>query len=135
MALVTPTEAIRLTGRSKAAFYKDVQAGRVSKTIKNNKTFFETSELLRAYGELKTENLTASKAEEQKDAARLAQMQHEIELLRALLTEKDAHISSLKDTLRLLEYSRNEQSQVVQDETSDKTKSKRKGLLGWFGGR
>lgn len=134
MALVTPTEAIRLTGRSKAAFYKDVQAGRVSKTIKNNKTFFETSELLRAYGELKTENLTASKFEEQKDAARLAQMQHEIELLRALLTEKDAHISSLKDTLRLLEYSRNEQSQVVQDETAEKTKSKKRGFLGWFGG-
>lgn len=130
MALVTPTEAIRLTGRSKAAFYKDVKAGRVSKTLKDNKTFFDTSELVRVYGELKSTGLVEqSKETAQVDESRLVAMKQEIELLRALITEKDSHISSLKDSLRLLEYSKKDESPSVSNETNQETKKKPKGLL------
>lgn len=130
MALVTPTEAIRLTGRSKAAFYKDVKAGRVSKTMKDGKTFYDTSELVRAYGELKNTGLAQPSAKTaREDDERLAAMRQEIELLRALLAEKDSHISSLKDSLRLLEYSKKDESPSVSRETKQETGLSPLGLL------
>lgn len=121
MALVTPTEALKLVKRSKAALYKDVKTGKVSATKgEDGKTLFDTSELARVYGSLKNPS-EKSAADIQKntveDEQRLGAMQREITLLRELMQEKDAHIATLKDSLRLLEYRQQTESQAVQSET------------------
>jgi protein subunit release factor A len=124
MARVTPTEAIRLSGRSKASFYKDVKSGKVSSTQdETGKTVFETSELARVYGQLKTKKTEFVSATElvetRQDAEKLRSMAQEIAHLRALLDSKESHIKTLQDTMKLLEY---RASQPVQNETAqDKT--------------
>jgi hypothetical protein len=128
MALVTPAEAIRLSGRSRAAFYKDIKNGRLSKCIDvSGKTVFETSELSRVYGQLnnKQSQLVSSSepVETQRDAERFRAMAKEIEHLRALLDSKESHIKTLQDSMRLLEY---KVSQPVHPETP----REKLGLLG-----
>lgn len=54
MAWHTLRDALKMTGRSRSQFYRDMRAGLVSyRTGKDGRREFETSELIRAYGELK----------------------------------------------------------------------------------
>ncbi|EFA5418868.1 entry exclusion protein 1 [Escherichia coli] len=54
MAWHTLRDALKMTGRSRSQFYHDMRAGLVSyRTGKDGRREFETSELIRAYGELK----------------------------------------------------------------------------------
>lgn len=129
MPLVTPTEAIRLSGRSKASFYKDVASGKVSKTVQDGKSFFDTSELVRAYGELKKPEAEKNNIPSESFESAISSKDREIELLRRLLDEKDSHIASLKDAMKLLEY---RQSQNVQSETTSETAPKAGGFKSWF---
>lgn len=53
MALVSITEAARLVRRGRATLYRDIEKGRISKTISpSGETAIDTSELVRAYGNL-----------------------------------------------------------------------------------
>lgn len=53
MAWHTLGEALKLTGKSRSQLYRDMRSGRVSyRTGKNDRREFETSELIRAYGDL-----------------------------------------------------------------------------------
>ena len=54
MAWHTLRDALKMTGRSRSQFYRDMRAGLVSyRTSRDGRREFETSELIRAYGELK----------------------------------------------------------------------------------
>lgn len=56
MAWHTVQDAIKLTRRSRSQLYRDMAAGLVSyRSSKNGRREFETSELIRSYGELHTE--------------------------------------------------------------------------------
>jgi hypothetical protein len=53
MALVTITEAAKLVRRSRGTLYRDIDRGRLSKTVApDGATTIDTSELLRVYGTL-----------------------------------------------------------------------------------
>ncbi|RZI43562.1 hypothetical protein EGT07_07225 [Herbaspirillum sp. HC18] len=53
MALVSITEAAKLVRRNRSTIYRDIERGRLSKTVTpEGETQIETSELLRAYGSL-----------------------------------------------------------------------------------
>jgi hypothetical protein len=53
MALVTITEAAKLVRRSRRTLYRDIDKGRLSKTVTHDgATVIDTSELLRVYGAL-----------------------------------------------------------------------------------
>lgn len=53
MALVSVTEAAKLVRRGRASLYRDIEKGRLSKTItETGEAGIETSELVRAYGRL-----------------------------------------------------------------------------------
>ena len=55
MAWHTVQDALKLTGKSRSQLYRDMAKGLVSyRTGKNDRREFETSELIRAYGELRT---------------------------------------------------------------------------------
>ena len=54
MAWHTLQDALKMTGKSRSQFYRDMRAGLVSyRTSQDGRREFETSELIRAYGELK----------------------------------------------------------------------------------
>nr|AAB59142.1 entry exclusion protein 1 (exc1) [Escherichia coli] len=54
MAWHTLRDALKMTGRSRSQFYRDMRGGLVSyRTGRDGRREFETSELIRAYGELK----------------------------------------------------------------------------------
>ncbi|ELO1963780.1 entry exclusion protein 1 [Escherichia coli] len=72
MAWHTLQDALKMTGRSRSQFYRDMRAGLVSyRTSQDGRREFETSELIRAYGELKRnetpERHTAGQAEKTHD--------------------------------------------------------------------
>ncbi|EJY1967324.1 entry exclusion protein 1 [Escherichia coli] len=72
MAWHTLRDALKMTGRSRSQFYRDMRAGLVSyRTSQDGRREFETSELIRAYGELKRnetpERHTAGQAEKPHD--------------------------------------------------------------------
>lgn len=53
MAWHTLQDVLKLTGKSRSQLYRDMRSGRVSyRTGKNDRREFETSELIRVYGEL-----------------------------------------------------------------------------------
>lgn len=57
MALVSITEAAKLVRRNRSTIYRDIEKGRLSKTVTpDGETQIDTSELLRAYGSLHTED-------------------------------------------------------------------------------
>ena len=56
MAWHTVKDTLKLTGRSRSQLYRDMKKGLVSyRTGKDGRREFDTSELIRAYGELRTE--------------------------------------------------------------------------------
>lgn len=119
---VTLLEAARLTGQSKRTLQRHVVAGRISVSKDNsNKTLVDTSELLRVYGPFKDKggdnkegdmsNAVAS-TDNPNDTvttelqAALNASHAEVESLRQLLNEKQDHIDTLKQALKLIEFSR-----------------------------
>ncbi|NEX64504.1 hypothetical protein [Noviherbaspirillum galbum] len=57
MALVSISEAAKLVRRNRSTIYRDIERGRLSKTVSpEGETQIETSELLRAYGRLHGED-------------------------------------------------------------------------------
>ena len=125
MALVTITEASKLTQKNRTTLYRYIKEGKLSKTTDDKgKDKLDTSELLRVFGSLHaTNNTTLHNIEKQHDAtqnnvAQTTELQQKIQQLEQqllnkdeLLKAKDDHISSLKQALMLLEYKKEEKEQ------------------------
>lgn len=127
MALVSVTEAAKLVRKNRSTLYRDIERGRLSKTVSpDGETQIETSELLRAYGRLHAddENGDEALARERLRIALLEERNRSLERalaleaelrkvkdqvtneLRARLADKDNVIKVLESKLLFLEYDR-----------------------------
>ena len=126
MALVSITEAARLVRRNRSTIYRDIEKGRLSKTVTpDGETQIDTSELLRAYGSLHTAEEGEPLEEQARDKLRIALLEErnrsleralalEAELrkvkdqvtneLRARITDKENVIKVLESKVLFLEY-------------------------------
>ncbi|EFC3470131.1 entry exclusion protein 1 [Escherichia coli] len=110
MAWHTLRDALKMTGRSRSQFYRDMRAGLVSyRTSQDGRREFETSELIRAYGELKRnetpERHTAGQAEKPHDHI-LRELNELKQCLTLMLEDKQA-----QDTERRRQEAEREQLQ------------------------
>lgn len=126
MALVSVTEAAKLVRKNRSTLYRDIERGRLSKTVSpDGETQIETSELLRAYGRLHADDDgDAALAREQLRIALLEERNRSLERalaleaelrkvkdqvtteLRARLADKENVIKVLESKLLFLEYDR-----------------------------
>lgn len=128
MALVSISEAAKLVRRNRTTLYRDIEKGRLSKTVSpEGDTRIDTSELLRVYGRLYAgdEDAGVSVSVSASDMVRIALLEEknrsleralalEAELrrvkdqvtaeLRARISDKDNAIKMLESRLLLLEY-------------------------------
>lgn len=122
--IVSTAKAIRLTGRSKAQFYRDMKDGRVSRTTQaDGKPGFEITELLRAYGQLKSDSApdeTAGEISERQNETlrdslifeeRIRSLEAQLRLRDEMqsqfmerLRDKEAIIEGLKNQVLLIEH-------------------------------
>lgn len=116
MALVSITDAARLTGKSRRTIQRHIATGKlsVSHTDATGKSI-ETSELIRCYGEIKQANGTLGKDTEQvtmshdvtllinKNESEIELLKQQVALLQQRLQDKDEHIDSLKQAMLLIE--------------------------------
>lgn len=136
MALVSITEAAKLVRRNRSTLYRDIERGRLSKTVTpDGETQIDTSELLRTYG-----RLHSAEDEETTDRVRIAILEErnrsleralalEAELrkvkdqvtneLRARLADKDSVIKVLESKLLFLEYDKQVESASGKERTSE----------------
>lgn len=102
MAWHTIQEAQKLTGKSRRTLYRDMAAGRLSwEPEGDNARRLETSELIRAYGELKP--LAQPEAEKTAQADTAAGTQ-DMALVLAELRALRAEVAELRQTMLLLEH-------------------------------
>ena len=114
MAIVSISEAARLTGKSRKTIQRYVADGRISMSQHvAGRNGIDISELIRVFGQLSQLDPALSHAtESQSDAphvapdvaATLAQLQAENALLKAQIEAKDANLADLRQSLRLLEH-------------------------------
>ena len=116
MALVSITDAARLTGKSRRTIQRHIATGKlsVSHTDATEKSI-ETSELIRCYGEIKKINVTPEKDLKQvtmshdvtllidKTESEIKLLKQQVALLQQRLQDKDEHIDSLKQAMLLIE--------------------------------
>lgn len=116
MALVSITEAARLTGKSRRTIQRHIATGKLSMS-RNDATekSIETSELIRCYGEIKQNTVTPKHDAEHvtmsrnatlqidKNEAEIERLKQQVDLLNQRLQDKDAHIDSLKQAMLLIE--------------------------------
>ena len=116
MALVSITDAARLTGKSRRTIQRHIATGKlsVSHTDATGKSI-ETSELIRCYGEIKKVNVTPEKDTKQvtmshdvtllidKNESEIELLKQQVALLQQRLQDKDEHIDSLKQAMLLIE--------------------------------
>ncbi|HYC42247.1 MAG TPA: hypothetical protein VEB70_04585 [Noviherbaspirillum sp.] len=126
MALVSITEAAKLVRRNRSTIYRDIEKGRLSKTVTpDGETQIDTSELLRAYGSLYTAEDGDPVDEPTRDKIKIALLEErnrsleralalEAELrkvkdqvtneLRARIADKENVIKVLESKVLFLEY-------------------------------
>lgn len=109
MAVVTISEAARLTGKNRKTIQRYVADGKLSlsQDVAGDKGI-DTSELMRVFGELSQPTSTLSHATESQPAAphvapHVAALEARIEGLEALVKAKDETIDGLRQAMRLLE--------------------------------
>jgi len=116
MALVSITDAARLTGKSRRTIQRHIATGKlsVSHADATGKSL-ETSELIRCYGEIKKVNVTQEKDPNQvtmshdvtffidKNESEIELLKQQVALLQQRLQDKDEHIDSLKQAMLLIE--------------------------------
>lgn len=132
MALVSITEAAKLVRRNRSTLYRDIEKGRLSKTVTpDGETQIDTSELLRAYGRLHSDEEEDDPAAHSRERTRIAILEErtrsleralalEAELrkikdqvtneLRARLADKDNVIKVLESKVLFLEYDKQVES-------------------------
>ena len=114
MAVVSISEAARLTGKSRKTIQRYVADGRISLSQHDaGRNGIDTSELIRVFGNLSHPATTLSHATESQTvsanvppdvSATLALLQAENALLKAQIEAKDANLADLRQSLRLLEH-------------------------------
>lgn len=126
MALVSITEAAKLVRRNRSTIYRDIEKGRLSKTVTpDGETQIDTSELLRAYGSLYTAEEGDAAGDPTRDKIKIALLEErnrsleralalEGELrkvkdqvtneLRARIADKENVIKVLESKVLFLEY-------------------------------
>lgn len=131
MALVSITEAAKLVRRNRSTLYRDIERGRLSKTITpEGETQIETSELLRTYGQLhasdeedgngpnRAQVKIAILEERNRSLERALALEAELRKvkdqvtneLRARLSDKDNVIKTLESKVLFLEYDKQVES-------------------------
>ncbi|GAB3539974.1 hypothetical protein GCM10027343_08290 [Noviherbaspirillum agri] len=131
MALVSITEAAKLVRRNRSTLYRDIERGRLSKTVTpEGETQIETSELLRTYGQLhasdddegdgqtRTQVKLAILEERNRSLERALALEAELRKvkdqvtneLRARLADKDNVIKTLESKVLFLEYDKQVES-------------------------
>lgn len=137
MALVSITEAAKLVRRNRSTLYRDIERGRLSKTVSpEGETQIDTSELLRTYGRLHAEDDSAANAQlriallEERNRSLERALALEAELrkvkdqvtneLRARLADKDNVIKVLESKVLFLEYDK--QVDALSPEQQEKEK-------------
>ncbi|SNT11645.1 hypothetical protein SAMN06265795_11477 [Noviherbaspirillum humi] len=122
MALVSISEAAKLVRKNRTTIYRDIEKGRLSKTVSpEGETRIDTSELLRAYGRLHPDD-DANPAQDKLAIALLEERNRSLERalaleaelrkvkdqvtneLRQRLADKDNVIRVLESKVLLLEY-------------------------------
>ena len=136
MTLVSITEAAKLVRRNRSTLYRDIERGRLSKTVTpDGETQIDTAELLRAYGRLHS-SLDEPTEEQARNKMRIAILEErtraleralalEAELrrvkdqvtneLRARLADKENMIKILENKLLFLEYDKQVESLSPED--------------------
>lgn len=113
MALVSISEASRLTSKSRTTVHRYISKGKLSIcTDENGVKKIDTSELLRVFGAFKavhheqSDNVTDEQHVTPNgigEASETKQLEHEVEHLRQLVTAQQSHIDSLKQAMLLIE--------------------------------
>lgn len=119
MAWHTLQDALKMTGRSRSQFYRDMRSGLVSyRTGKDGRRKFETSELIRAYGELKQnetpERHSAGQAEAQQTERILWELNELKQCLTLMLEDKQAQDMDRRRQEAEREHLQNEIAQLRQ---------------------
>lgn len=137
MALVSITEAAKLVRRNRSTIYRDIERGRLSKTISaEGETQIETSELLRAYGRLHNEDDMDEPSREKMRIAILEERTKALERalaleaelrkvkdqvtteLRARLADKENVIKVLESKVLFLEYDKQVEAAAPDEATT-----------------
>ncbi|ELV07200.1 Hypothetical protein F387_01983 [Wohlfahrtiimonas chitiniclastica SH04] len=119
MAIVSISEAARITGKARSTIQSYIKTGKLSKTTDSHTgaVGVDISELVRCFGELTTtpeEHVVNTKISHQTtgittpnttdEITKIAVLEKEIELLKKVIEEKDEHNKSLKQAMLLLEH-------------------------------
>jgi predicted site-specific integrase-resolvase len=106
MAIVSISEAARLTGKSRKTIQRYVAEGRISMSHPDAGTKgIDISELARVFGTLSQQaNAMSHASMSQSDAPDVAALQATIDGLKAVVQAKDETIDSLRQAMRLLEH-------------------------------
>lgn len=140
MALVSITQAAKLVRRNRSTLYRDIERGRLSKSVSpEGETQIETSELLRTYGQLHPtpeENGIDNQSHAQLKIALLEERNRSLERvltleaelrkvkdqvtneLRARLADKDNVIKALESKVLFLEYDKQVESLKPEENSS-----------------
>jgi len=113
MALVSISEASRLTKKSRTTVHRYISNGKLSIcTDENGIKKIDTSELLRVFGAFKSVHSEQSDTATNEQHAtpsgtsetnKTKQLEQEVEHLRQLVTAQQSHIDSLKQAMLLIE--------------------------------
>ena len=119
MAIVSISEAAKITGKARSTIQSYIKTGKLSKTTDSHTGVvgLDTSELIRCFGELittpighvvdeqisqqTTPNTTSDTTGE---ISKITVLEKEIELLKRIIEEKDEHNKSLKQAMLMLEH-------------------------------
>lgn len=142
MALVSISEAAKLVRRNRSTIYRDIERGRLSKTVsQDGEAQIDTSELLRTYGRLHLpdDDFDDAQSREQLRIALLEERNRSLERalaleaelrkvkdqvtneLRARIADKESVIKVLESKVLFLEYDRQVESMSRQPEPPQPT--------------
>ena len=124
MAIVSISEAARITGKARSTIQSYIKTGKLSKTTDSHTGIIgvDTSELMRCFGQLTTTPIGHVVNEQigqqttpcitsipTDEINQINALEKEIELLKQIIEEKDEHNKSLKQTILMLEHKEHKQ--------------------------
>lgn len=115
MAIVSISEAAKITGKARSTIQSYIKTGKLSKTtdLHTGVVGVDTSELIRCFGELITTPIRHAVNEQISqqttfdttgEISKINVLEKEIELLKKIIEEKDEHNKSLKQAMLMLEH-------------------------------
>jgi len=115
MAIVSISEAAKITGKARSTIQSYIKTGKLSKTTDSHTGVvgIDTSELIRCFGKLITTPIghVANEQISQQttpdttgEMSKINVLEKEIELLKKIIEEKDEHNKSLKQAMLMLEH-------------------------------